>query len=219
MRFPRSTGSGLVAAVLALAALTEPGSVHATPANKSALEKHLGPLLADTMQNCAICHIQDHGTGLESLEEFPHNPFGDRIRIARTELRQAGKRTRISDRLAHIAEEDSDGDGVTNLEELLLGHFPGNKADTPSTEELNGIEQTAQPLRRLPEALSLGAVSAGGTAHTSVRQFRFMGEKSDRCLHRISASASRAHPPSGSRSCHVAAQSHHRSHRSDTNRR
>ena len=110
--------------------------MHATPANKTAIEKHLGPLLADTMQNCAICHTHDHGTGLESLEEFPHNPFGNRIRTAKTELKDAGKRTRISDRLSHVAGEDSDGDGVSNLDELLLGHFPGNKSDTPTAEEL-----------------------------------------------------------------------------------
>ena len=74
MRFSRLTGSGLLAVVLPMAALTGSGSLYATPANKSALEKHLGPLLVDTMQNCAICHTHDHGTGLESLEEFPTIP-------------------------------------------------------------------------------------------------------------------------------------------------
>ena len=142
MRFSRSAGGGFLAAATALAAFVGSAPLHATPANKSAIEKHLGPLLADTMQNCAICHTHDHGTGLESLEEFPHNPFGDRMRAVKVELKKAGKRTRISDRLAHIAEEDSDGDGVANLDELLLGHFPGKKTDTPAADKLATVDES-----------------------------------------------------------------------------
>lgn len=125
---------------LLLAISGQYGVLRATPANKSALEQHLGPLLVDTMQNCAICHTQDHGTGLESLEEFPHNPFGDRIRSAKDELKKTGKPTRIADRLALIADEDADGDGISNLDELLLGHQPGKKSDVPNAFELKTLE-------------------------------------------------------------------------------
>ncbi len=115
-------------------------TLRATPANKSALEKQLGPLLVDTMQNCAICHTHDHGTGLESLEEFPHNPFGERIRTAKSELKKAGKPSQIADRLALIASEDTDGDGIANLDELLLGHQPGKKSDRPDAAELKQLD-------------------------------------------------------------------------------
>jgi len=35
-----------------------------------------------------------------------------------------------------VAREDSDGDGVDNETELLLGHNPGDSRDTPSKKEL-----------------------------------------------------------------------------------
>lgn len=108
----------------------------ATPANKKALEKHLGPLLTEAMHNCAVCHTRDHGTGLESLGEFPHNTFGDRLRIAKQELREKKQPANISDRITLVAGEDSDGDGIANSDELLLGHYPGDKSDVPSSTEL-----------------------------------------------------------------------------------
>jgi len=122
-----------------LVAMGQQDTLRATPANKSALEKHLGPLLVDTMQNCAVCHTHDHGTGLESLEEFPHNAFGERIRSAKDELKKAGKPTKIADRLALVAGEDSDRDGISNLDELLLGHQPGKKSDVPAPDEIKTL--------------------------------------------------------------------------------
>ncbi len=140
VRFRQRHHSARLFALLLLAVTGQHGALRATPANKSALEKHLGPLLVDTMQNCAICHTHDHGTGLESLEEFPHNPFGDRIRSAKGELKKAGKPTQIADRLALVASEDADGDGISNLDELLLGHQPGEKSDVPDAVELKQLE-------------------------------------------------------------------------------
>src|SRR5262249_2590938 len=48
----------------------------------------------------------------------------------------AGKRIDIPTRLEAIADEDSDGDGVTNFMELLTGHFPGDPADKPTAQEI-----------------------------------------------------------------------------------
>src|SRR5205814_7932189 len=44
-----------------------------------------------------------------------------------------------------ILQEDSDGDGVSNLLELLSGHFPGDAADRPTEKEL------AEARAKLPE--------------------------------------------------------------------
>ena len=52
------------------------------------------------------------------------------------ELRAAGKKADLTARLAIVASEDSDGDGVANEVELLLGHQPGDAADHPTRTEL-----------------------------------------------------------------------------------
>jgi hypothetical protein len=67
----------------------------------------------------------------ESLDDFPHNPFGDRLRVLGEELGKEGKRKDIATRLALVAHEDSDGDGVDNETELLAGANPG-RAASPS---------------------------------------------------------------------------------------
>ena len=59
--------------------------------------------------------------------------------LAADELRKAGKRTDIPTRLRLIASEDSDGDGVDNLSELLLGHAPGDATDRPTAAELKRL--------------------------------------------------------------------------------
>jgi hypothetical protein len=51
-------------------------------------------------------------------------------------LRKAGNGTTIDARLDAVLDEDSDGDGVSNLLEILTGHAPGDKADRPTEKEL-----------------------------------------------------------------------------------
>jgi hypothetical protein len=72
---------------------------------------------------------------LESRDK-PHNAFGSRLKAVKRELSKAGKPTGIIARIEAIAEEDSDGDGVPNLLEILTGHYPGDAADKPSDEEI-----------------------------------------------------------------------------------
>ena len=92
------------------------------------------------MDTCTTCHLPRKFTSTPtSLAEFPHNSFGHRLALAADELRRAGKRTDIPTRLRLIASEDSDGDGVDNLSELLLGHAPGDAADRPSAAELKRL--------------------------------------------------------------------------------
>ena len=50
-------------------------------------------------------------------------------------LRAAGKKFDIATRLRLLAHEDSDGDGVDNETELLLGHAPGDPHDRPKNPE------------------------------------------------------------------------------------
>ena len=69
-------------------------------------------------------------------EDRPHNPFGKRLKAVRSELKKAGKPSGIPARVEAVADEDSDGDGVSNLLELVTGHFPGEADDRPAAAEL-----------------------------------------------------------------------------------
>jgi hypothetical protein len=106
-----------------------------TPANKAALDRHYDRFLAKELNRCTTCHLPSANKSPQNLDEFPHNPFGARLRALGIELTQAGKAKDIPTRLAAVAEEDSDGDGVDNQTELLLGHNPGDAADKPSAKE------------------------------------------------------------------------------------
>ncbi|PYI88083.1 MAG: hypothetical protein DME26_04205, partial [Verrucomicrobia bacterium] len=110
--------------------------VQATPANKAALERHYDKFLAKDLARCTTCHWPSENKNPESVDEFPHNPFGQRLRMVGKELAKAGKRKDIPARLKIVAKEDSDGDGVDNETELLLGHNPGDANDTPTKKEL-----------------------------------------------------------------------------------
>ena len=65
-------------------------------------------------------------------EDRPHNAFGKRLKAVRAKLKKAGKPSGIAGRVEAIADEDSDGDGVANLLELVTGHFPGEADDRPA---------------------------------------------------------------------------------------
>jgi len=108
-------------------------SASGTPANKAALDKHYDRFLAKGLSRCTTCHLPSENKNPESLEEFPHNPFGDRLRAIRKELPQAERD--IPARLQRVATEDSDGDGVANEVEILLGRNPGNAEDKPDAKE------------------------------------------------------------------------------------
>ena len=110
-----------------------------TPANRAALAKHFDKFLSANLNKCTTCHLPSDHKAPESLDEFPHNPFGARLRVVGKELGSAGKKKDIPERIDVIAEEDSDGDGVPNLTELLLGFSPGDPNDKPTATKLAEI--------------------------------------------------------------------------------
>ena len=122
--------------------------VGATPANRAALERHYDRFLARPLAQCRTCHLPSDRKMPESLDEFPHNPFGARLRQIAGEGRDGAKRPDLADRLAKVAEEDADGDGVANQSELLLGHNPGEPKDTPSPAELETLAAKASGFSR-----------------------------------------------------------------------
>src|SRR5205807_6222184 len=92
----------------------------ARPPHKKALADFLGPYFSAKLNDCRTCHVADQGNQDPfGGDQEPHNPFGARLKAVKRELSKAGKSTSIAARLEAIAEEDSDGDGVPNLLELL----------------------------------------------------------------------------------------------------
>src|SRR5204862_823488 len=108
----------------------------ATPANKAALERHYDRFLGKELNRCTTCHLPSAVKEPQSLEEFPHNPFGDRLRLLGEDLEKAGKRKDVALRLEMVAHEDSDGDGVDNETEILAGSNPGDAKQVATGESL-----------------------------------------------------------------------------------
>ena len=138
MRFTRTIRSLPAPIWLCLCALllANPAPIHATPANKKALATHLDSFLPARLNQCTTCHLPSDNKAPALLEEFPHNPFGDRLRKMAAELEATGKKRDLAARLTAIASEDADGDGVDNFTELLLGTSPGDAKETPKKSDL-----------------------------------------------------------------------------------
>jgi hypothetical protein len=117
---------------------------HARPAHKQALAEHYGPYLAKKQFDCRTCHLADLPGAKPELqsEDKPHNVFGQRLKAVKPTLRQAGKAATIAERLDALAEEDADGDGITNQLEIISGRFPGDPTDTPTPEEITQARRT-----------------------------------------------------------------------------
>jgi hypothetical protein len=107
----------------------------ARPPHKKALADYLGIGVANKLNDCRTCHVP-LADGEDPDLERPHNAFGKRLKAVRLDLKQAGKPSGIPARLDAVGDEDSDGDGVANLLELVTGHFPGDAADRPVEAEL-----------------------------------------------------------------------------------
>jgi hypothetical protein len=122
-------------------------SLYARPPHKKALADYLGSSIARKLNDCRTCHLPVE-EGSDALEARPHNPFGKRLKAVRSALKNVGKPSGIISRVEAIADEDSDGDGISNLLELVTGHFPGEVDDRPSSGELAKGRTAVAELRR-----------------------------------------------------------------------
>ncbi len=121
-------------------------SLWATPANKAALERHYDRFLSKELARCTTCHLPSDNKAPQSLDDFPHNPFGQRLRRLGMELDESGRKQDIPARLKLIALEDADADGVPNETEILLGHNPGDATDKPAAKELREARRRKPPV-------------------------------------------------------------------------
>ena len=133
---------------LAVALAVASPNAHATPANKAALERHFERFLGKDLNRCTTCHLPSAHKDPETLADFPHNPFGDRLKVLGDQSRKTDKRHDLATRLTLAAGEDSDGDGVDNQSELLAGANPGDPKSTPGTEQLASLEERRAEFRK-----------------------------------------------------------------------
>lgn len=82
---------------------------------------------------CKLCHQDD-------LSKY--NPYGSDIRKA---LQQQGKSILLEAALKSVEGLDSDGDGVTNIDEIRADTLPGNPKSVPSLQSGQNTAGTAQP--------------------------------------------------------------------------
>jgi len=122
--------------VLFVIAFTTPNAM-ARPAHLKALTEYLGSFAVKSLNDCRVCHLAD--TPAEG--EKPHNRFGERL----VAVKETSKKSDIVVRLELIADEDADGDGVSNLAEMLVGRQPGDAKDVPTAEQkTESIQHIAQ---------------------------------------------------------------------------
>lgn len=130
---------------LACLLLVAPAAVLATPANHKAAANHFEHFLPEALNHCSLCHLPSDNHAPESLEEFPHNPFGKA-------LAKLGKKTPLPERLQAVGKDDSDADGTANLAEILLGGHPGDAKVQPVSlaEQAAKEEALTAFLKRYP---------------------------------------------------------------------
>lgn len=113
--FPKVFGAVAVAS----AVLTAAGLATFSPTAES-LPEYLGQFNSkyktsgSKLDSCTTCHRAGEGPSAETL-----NPYGTDFGAADHDF-------------AAIEPKDSDGDGVTNIDEINGGSFPGDPADKPT---------------------------------------------------------------------------------------
>ena len=117
----------------------------ARPAHKKSLADYYGPFLDKKLNDCRTCHVPEQ-PGQE--DDKPHNPFGSRLKAVRKELAKAGKPNDLAACLDAVADDDSDGDGVSNLNELLAGRSPGESDDKPGAAEADAAGKKLPAFRK-----------------------------------------------------------------------
>lgn len=134
----------------AVAALFAAGAAFAIPPHRQALKKYYGVHLAQSLHQCATCHLsKDEVPDPEEYdpEAPPHNVFGERLARLGEEFETEGKPTDVALRLEAVANEDADGDGVPNEIEILLGRHAGRPEPPPEKEAIEEALRKQEQLR------------------------------------------------------------------------
>jgi len=97
------------------------------------------------VSSCLLCHQYDEKKNEEpdkaNLNDYGHDMGNDPYMRPLVDVEEDHKFTKqeletIDKVLRSLDNEDSDKDGATNVEEMELGTFPGNKKSVPDAEAL-----------------------------------------------------------------------------------
>lgn len=139
----------LAITILFVAAILWPDVAGAKPQHKESLAKYYGSRLAAELKACATCHVVPPGTPEAKLAELgaEHNAFGRQLEELGERLTAAGKPATIPLRLAELADQDADLDGISNELELLAGTLPGSSESKPTMAALETSRARQQEFR------------------------------------------------------------------------
>jgi len=121
----------------------------AKPQHKESLARYYGSYLDASLKRCALCHVVPEGTSEKEFAETggDHNAFGERLAEIGEQRAKDGQAADIVSRLQMIVEEDADGDGVPNEQELLAGTAPGEAAQKPTPEQVAAASDRQREFR------------------------------------------------------------------------
>ena len=118
----------------------------ATPVNKAGLERHYDKFLGAGLNRCTTCHQPSDKKDPQSLDEFPHNVFGDRLRKLGEELEAASTFFDAIGGFAFVVGfvEVVDGlfDGFGGIEADDFGEFAGGEGKVGGEED--GLEDLGE---------------------------------------------------------------------------
>jgi len=139
------TGKYFLAALSFLMLLT--GTAQARPEFRETFLKFYAVKKGEPLEKieCQLCH------GTQGFQV--RNPYGRALR----ELVKKGKGVLTTDMLITAEGKDSDGDGYTNLEEIVSGTLPGDPASHPKSHPTNlPVHQVSKSFSMLYPGIAVG---------------------------------------------------------------
>ena len=100
----------------------------------------LSILHKNNQDSCKVCHTQTMNPDTKKPDP-KWNSFGDAMKKAYDDLKtKNGKAPNFEEMFAEAKDLDSDGDGASNIIELVAGTKPGDAASKPTDDEIKAAK-------------------------------------------------------------------------------